>query len=317
MSKNKFFADDGWAFWIDGDDTSTVYLNEWVNPKGRNYVDIGIRIKGVLDTRKLSIYVPFSVTTEEIEDISLRLKEERFLYAIFSTTCLMDFKKNVCTSEIAYNAKTIDLVHISETGFEISPLASGSLITVPLDAIRQYLDNDEAYFLFRIPHKSLDDVFTSKVTVRDALERLQDLVSSPLVSERYGYSVRINESRMLPSEITRLGAFHRQKLNKAVVTISLSEEYELMDSNCYRIRRLEENLYRDYVPADYSCADVITYQWNESREDNLYGHFNFYFNISHEAVSKKSVLIYMLLILFIGIAGCSVWDLIKYLIGIY
>ena len=28
------FADDGWAIWIDGDDISNVYLNDWLNPKG-------------------------------------------------------------------------------------------------------------------------------------------------------------------------------------------------------------------------------------------------------------------------------------------
>mgnify|MGYP006923294412 CR=1 FL=1 len=45
--KNKFFADDGWAFWIDGDDTSTIYLNNWLNPKGTSYVDVAIHIRGI------------------------------------------------------------------------------------------------------------------------------------------------------------------------------------------------------------------------------------------------------------------------------
>ena len=38
--KTRKFADDGWGIWIDGDDRSTVYLNEWINPKGKSYVDI-------------------------------------------------------------------------------------------------------------------------------------------------------------------------------------------------------------------------------------------------------------------------------------
>ena len=29
--KQKKFADDGWAIWIDGDDTSTVYINHWMS----------------------------------------------------------------------------------------------------------------------------------------------------------------------------------------------------------------------------------------------------------------------------------------------
>lgn len=41
--KTRKFADDGWEIWIDGDDRSTVYLNEWINPKGKSYVDNGGR----------------------------------------------------------------------------------------------------------------------------------------------------------------------------------------------------------------------------------------------------------------------------------
>ena len=29
--KYKKFADDGWAVWIDGEDVSTVYINNWLN----------------------------------------------------------------------------------------------------------------------------------------------------------------------------------------------------------------------------------------------------------------------------------------------
>ena len=38
--KQKRFADDGWAVWVDGDDRSTVYINNWINPKGNSYVDL-------------------------------------------------------------------------------------------------------------------------------------------------------------------------------------------------------------------------------------------------------------------------------------
>lgn len=315
MAKNKYFADDGWAVWIDGDDTSTVYFNEWINPKGHSFVDVGIRIRGVQSTRALSVYVPFPVSETEIEDISLLLKEKNILYAIFSAACIIDYKKNRCTSEIAYNGKTIDLVHISETDFEVRPLANGTLITVSLLALQEYLANDEAYFLFRLPHVSLDAIFKPAVSVTDTLARLRDLVTSPLISERYGYSIRINEARMLPAEITRIGAFHRQKLRKSVVTISLSEAYELNDSNCYRIHRLEKDLHQGYAPAEYDCEDVITYQWTQSRETNLHGHFNFYFNISHDSISKTSLLIYVFVIMAIGIVGCAVWDLVKFLLN--
>ena len=149
------------------------------------------------------------------------------------------------------------------------------------------------------------------------MERLRDLITTPVVSEKYGYSIRINESRLLPEEITRIGAFHRQKLKKAVITISLDENYEMNDSGCYRIRRLEEKLYSNYLPSDYETEDVITYQWNQSREDNFQGQFNFYYSITKEYVSRGSMFLYMILLLSIGVIGDAISNAVQALFNLF
>ena len=168
-----------------------------------------------------------------------------------------------------------------------------------------------------MPHKSLNEIFKPRVNVGNILTRLRDLITTPVVSERYSYSIRINESRRLPEEITRIGAFHRQKLKKAVVTISINENYEFNDADCYRIRRLEEHLYKGYLPADYSMNDVITYQWQQSREDNLLGHFNFYYSITRESVSRASMFLYLLILTVIGVAGNLIASWIEHLFGLF
>jgi hypothetical protein len=315
--KYKKFADDGWAVWIDGDDTSTIYINDWLNPKGKSYVDMAIRIRNIKASRFLYAYVPFSVSDDEIEDVSLLFNDTKILQATFSAACIVDFKKNDHTSEIAYNGKTVDIVHISTLEYDTVALSDGTLLRVDLESLQQFLDNDEAYFIWRMPHKTLDEIFKPRVDVGNALDRLRDLITTPVISEKYGYSIRINESRLLPEEITRIGAFHRQKLKKAVITISVDENYELNDSGCYRIRRLEENLYKDYLPADYSREDVITYQWNQSREQNYQGQFNFYYSITRESVSKGSMLLYMILLLAVGVLGDAVSNAVQAFIGLF
>lgn len=309
--EQKKFADDGWAIWVDGEDTSTVYINDWLNPKGKSYVDLAIRIRGVKVSKGLHVYVPFIIAREEIEDVSLLFQDKKILQATFSASCIIEYKKNEHTSEIAYNGKTVDIVHISSLEYQTSVLAKGTHIFVDLEKLQPFLDNDEAYFVWRMPHKSLDEIFGARANVGKLAERLRDLITTPILSENYGYSIRINEARLLPDEITRIGAFHRQKLKKAVVTISVNENYELNDGGCYRIRRLEENLYRNYIPRNYKCEDVITYQWNQSRDDNLQGHFNFYYNVSKDAISRGSMLVYLVLLLGISIVG----DLLAALIG--
>ena len=315
--KQRKFADDGWAVWIDGEDTSTIHINDWLNPKGESYVDIAIHIRGIKSSKALNVYVPFPIMKEEIEDVSLSFGDTKILQAIFSAACIVDYKKNQHTSEIAYNGKTVDIVHISTTSFDVEAISNGTLIRVGLQELQPHLDNDEGYFIWRMPHKSLDAIFKPCVDVENAMERLRDLITTPVVSEKYGYSIRINESRLLPEEITRIGMFHRQKLSKAVITLSVDEKYELNDSNCYRIRRLEENLYRNYLPKDYQYDDVITYQWNQSRENNLQGQFNFYYSITKNSVSRGSMFLYMILLLAVGVIGDFISKAVQALIGLF
>ena len=317
QKKQRKFADDGWAVWIDGEDTSTIHINDWLNPKGKSYVDIAIHIRGIKSSKALNVYVPFPIMKEEIEDVSLSFGDTKILQAIFSAACIVDYKKNQHTSEIAYNGKTVDIVHISTTSFDVEAISNGTLIRVGLQELQPHLDNDEGYFIWRMPHKSLDAIFKPCVDVENAMERLRDLITTPVVSVKYGYSIRINESRLLPEEITRIGMFHRQKLSKAVITLSVDEKYELNDSNCYRIRRLEENLYRNYLPKDYQYDDVITYQWNQSRENNLQGQFNFYYSITKNSVSRGSMFLYMILLLAVGVIGDFISEAVQALIGLF
>ena len=315
--KGKKFTDDGWAIWVEGDDTSTVYLNDWLNPKGKSYIDMAIRIRGIKVSKALHVYVPFAISNDEIEDVSLFFDDTKILQAIFSSACIVDYKKNEHTSEIAYNGKTVDIVHISTLKYKTVSLSDGTLLSIDFEELQPFLDNDEAYFIWRMPHKTLDAIFKPRVDVGNAMERLRDLITTPVVSEKYGYSIRINESRLLPEEITRIGAFHRQKLKKAVIALSIDENYELNDGGCYRIRRLEEKLYDGYLPKKYKCADVITYQWQQSRDDNLRGHFNFYYNITKDSVSKSSMFLYMVVLLAISIFGDLLAETVKALIRMF
>ena len=278
-------------------------------------MDIAVRIRGVQNVKGLNVYIPFFVTDSEIEDVSLQFRDTKILQATFSATCIVDFLKNPHTSEIAYNGKTVDIVHISTFEHQLKQLSEGTLIHIDLEKLRPYLDNDEAYFVWRMPHKSLDEIFRPHVDVGNALDRLRDLITTPVVSEKYGYSIRINESRLLPEDITRIGAFHRQKLKKAVITLSIDENYELNDAGCYRIRRLEENLYKEYLPKEYQREDVITYQWNQNRENNFMGQFNFYYSITRESVSKGSMFLYIILLLAISILSSTIFSLLQSLVA--
>ena len=314
--KQRKFVDDGWAIWTDGDDICTIYLQDWLNPKGKSFVDLAIRIRNVKVNTRMRVYIPFDVSKEEIDDVSLLFDNTKILQAVFGSACIVDYKKNEYTSEIAYIGKTVDIVHISSIDYELSSLSDGTLMDIDFNALQPYIDNDEAYFIWRMPHKSLDKLFKSRVGAGNWATQFRDLITSPMLSEKHGYSVRINESRHLPEEITRVGSFHRQKLKKAVITISVSEDYDINDEGCYRIRHLEDDLYGDYIPDKYNTEDVISYQWHQNRESNLQGQFNFYYNITRNSISAASMTIYMILLMLLAVMGEILGDFAKTGLGL-
>lgn len=312
--KQRKFVDDGWAIWTDGDDICTIYLQDWLNPKGNSYVDLAIRIRNVKVNTRMRIYVPFAISKEEIDDVSLLFDDTKILQAVFGFACIVDYKKNEFTSEIAYIGKTVDIIHISTLNYKLQELSDGTLMDIDFTELQNFIDNDEAYFIWRMPHKSLDKLFKSRAGAGSAMSRFRDLITSPVLSEKHGYSVRINEPRLLPEEITRVGSFHRQKIKKAVITLTISEDYDLNDEGCYRIRHLEQELYRRYIPEKYKTDDVISYQWHQNRNSNLQGQFNFYYSITKNSINGRTMTVYMILLMVLAVIGEMLADLVRALI---
>ncbi len=314
--RKRKFADDGWALWIDGDDRSTIYLNEWINPKGKSYVDISVRVYGSKEAKTVNFFVPFEIEENEITDLSYMLADGSALRALFNTNGKIDSEKTEYTSELRYDNRTVSLINLANEFVGVKKVAYGTVITVNLEFIKDFITSDEAYMIFRIPHKTLDEVFTPTIDVEGIFHKINSLIQSPILSEKYGYSIRINEARLLPPEINAIEALQNQRIRKALVTISIADEYEMNDSTCYRIRRLEAELNRNYAPAGYDCTDAITYQWVEERDFNMKAHYNFYFTMEHNEISKLSMFVYLLMVLIIGALGGAIYDVFRLLFGL-
>ena len=315
-NKKRRFADDGWALWIDGDDRSTIYLNEWINPKGKSYVDISVRVYGAKEANEVNLFVPFEIEKNEITDLSYMLSDSSALRALFNTNGKVDSEKTKYTSELRYDNRTVSLINLANEFVTVKKVSYGTVITVNINFIKDFITSDEAYLIFRIPHKTLDEVFAPAIDVGSMFDRINSLIQSPIISEKYGYSIRINEARLLPPEINEIEDLQEQRIRKALVTISLGDEYEMNDSTCYRIRRLEADLNRNYAPAGYDCTDAITYQWVEERDFNMKAHYNFYFTMEHNEISKLSMFVYLLMVLIIGALGGAIYDVFRLLFGL-
>ena len=310
-NKKRRFADDGWALWIDGDDRSTIYLNEWINPKGKSYVDISVRVYGAKEAKAVNFFVPFEIERNEITDLSYMLTDSSALRALFNTNGKVDSEKNKYTSELRYDNRTVSLINLTNEFAEIKKVSYGTVITIDFEFIKECITSDEAYLIFRIPHKTLDKIFSPVIDVGSVFDKINSLIQSPIISEKYGYSIRINEARLLPPEINEIEELHEQRIRKTLVTISIGDEYEMNDSTCYRIRRLEAELNKNYAPEGYDCHDAITYHWVEERDFNMKSHYNFYFTMEHNEISKMSMFVYLFMVLLTGALGGAIYDLFK------
>ena len=315
-NKKRRFADDGWALWIDGDDRSTMYLNEWINPKGKSYVDVSVRIYGAKNAKNVNFFVPFAVEWSEINDLSYMLADRSALRALFNANGKVDSEKTKYTSELRYDSRTLSLINLYDDFTSVKSVSYGTVITVNLEFIKDCITSDEAYIIFRIPHKTLDKIFAPSIDVKSVFDKIYSLIQSPIISEKYGYSIRINEARLLPHEINKIEVLQQQRIRKALVTIALDDEYEMNENSCYRIRRLEAELNRNYAPDSYECDHAITYHWVEERDHNMKAHYNFYFTLVHNRVSKISMILYLLIVFCCGALGSAIYDLFKFIFGL-
>ena len=314
--KKRKFADDGWALWIDGDDRSTIYLNEWINPKGKNYVDVGVRVYGAKKAKTVNFFVPFEIEKTEIFDLSTMLTDGSALRGLFNTNVKVEFRNTKYTAELSYENRIISLINLSDEFMIVKRVSYGTVITINFEYIWDCITSDVAYMIFRIPHKTLDAIFDSSIDAGGVSDKISSIIQSPIILEKYGYSIRINEARLLPSEINDSQVLHEQKIRKVLVTISLSDDYDMDDSACYRIRRLEEELHRNYAPEGYDCRDAITYQWVEERDLDMQAHYNFYFTMEYSSISKVSMLMYLLIVFLCSTFGSAIYDLFKFLFSL-
>ena len=215
-----------------------------------------------------------------------------------------------------YDDRTLSLINLDFEFTTVKTVSYGTVITVDFEAIKEAITSDEAYLIFRIPHKTLDKIFAPEIDVRKMIDRINSLIQSPIISEKYGYSIRINEARLLPPEINAIEELRQQRIRKVLVTISIGDEYEMNDTTCYRIRRLEAELNRDYAPDDYECSDAIAYQWVEERDSDMKAHYNFYFTMEHNKISRLSMFVYLFTVLFIGALGGAIYDLFRLMFGL-
>lgn len=297
------FATDGFAIWMKGNQSNynfDIHINEWIQPKDKTYIDIGIRLYDSKQLKECFIYVPYNFSTDELIDLSLKLANENIARGIFNANCLIKSSSNSPITEIEYNGRKENIINLSATQNKIKKMNNGTLLIIDFTDIVSLLVHEESYIRFRIPHKTLSTFFkTKKYNYKFQFE-------SPVMTQRYNYVIKLNEVRSLPFEIRSIFPTSEQTVKKVITTVSVNEEYVVDDSFCYKTRHLETDLYENYVPHSFQCTNVIVYQWLVENKE----HYNFNIKMDYSAIMPGSFFLYALLFILFTFIGNILWELI-------
>lgn len=307
MSKiQQSFTNDSFAIWLTGFVESynfDVHINEWFNPDFNNFIDFGIRIYDARNLDTCNIFIPYDLTSNEIVDLSEKLSDESIARGIFNTYCSIRCSSNSSIIEIEYNNRKENILQLSSLQPKINQLNIGILLELSFEHIKQNLSSDELYIRFRLPHKTFNTFLQSKShDYKFAFE-------SPVVTDRYNYLIKLNDVRALPLEIRILFSKANQNIGKVITTLSANDQFIVDDSFCYKTRTLEEELYKNYVPDNFSCSNVIVYQWLSQNRSN----YNFNIKIDSNKILKSSLCLYAFLIIFFSFIGNILWKLFTYI----
>lgn len=296
------FSTDGFAIWTTGNQEEhklDIHISEWLNPPIHNYIDIGIRIYNSNNITDCFIFVPYSLNNNELIDLAPNLAEEKVARGIFNANCSIHSSSDSQIIKMVYKGRKENIIILSNIP-SVKQLGGGSLIHIPLNSIKPELIYNDSYIRFRIPHKTLNKLFIQKN------HDFKFQFESPILTDRYNYVIKVNEVRSLPFEVRNIFPKSGVQVLKIISIFYADEKYTIDDSLCYKIRNLEHDLFDSYMPNDFSCTNIIVYQW--IIENKL--HYNFNIKIEHSRIIWISLLVYALLIIFFNFVSNILWELL-------
>lgn len=303
MSNTKHCVfNDGFALWFTGNAQSfefDVHINEWINGES-NFIDFGIRIYNTSMVSNGFLYIPFNLLLADISDLSPHLSDENVARGIFNAACKIVTDTNNPLIIIEYNNRAENIIPLRLLYPKIEKVTGGVLLQLSFADVIPTLNTEETYIRFRFPHKSLDNSFSR------LKHDYKVIFESPIITDKVSYTIKVNELRSLPSEVRCLFKESSQKINKIILTLSADQEYIIEDSNCYKIRHIEENLYTNYVPKLFKCNSALAYQWIVSDKN----HYNFFVRIETKKILYTSLIMYAIIVILLSLLGNLIWELL-------
>lgn len=304
MKSRNQFINDNFAIFFDGNSSKyeyDIHINDWIVYPTGSFIDFGIRIYNISNVNSLYVYIPYQINCEEIQDLAPLFGNEKIARALTNTFAHITSSTTTPIIEITYYGITESIIFLSLINYSSHKCEEGTIIIFSIKDAHSSIKCKNGYIRFRIPHKSLNKVFCTKK------HNYKFTFDSPIITDKYQHTIKINEFRALPSEVRQKISKNEQHIKKGHFYLAAIEKIDISDNICENIRPLENNLFESYVPQTFKTLNIFVYQW--IKRPQKYLSFNFKCSISK--IQIISLLIYSLIIIMFSIIGNIIWELLK------
>ena len=303
------------AVWYRGvtqEETSVdIHINFWKLPTSNTafvrFLDIGFNLHNALPVEKLFIYLPFHVSLQNLKDLGQVIAKgsTNLLNAIFNENYQITSAANSDYHEVKDNMgkEVFNIYEMNENNYSVENKYQGSIIsiTLPQGSIRR----ERTYLRLRLTGESL--LGFSKI------EKNISSVFSSAFTKAEIFDFRINSTRHLPNklleEIAASCSFNVAKVHLFYIC-SYRENYFLSHCPFHSVRKLEENVWDDYIFCtskrinNLNAETLIAYHWKDKSDvDNPIDDFNVFLKTTFRHNDWSTIIRYIIFLTIFAI--CS------------
>ncbi|CAO3355259.1 hypothetical protein [Azospirillum palustre] len=287
------------------------------NFSGRDFLEVGVILFSPLDVSTISIFIPFSVDEECIEDLGKYFSDPDIAQGIFNEPLSSD-KHSFGGEQWVNLLKADEALHcrvhvflardnlIDPTELSISHESGGTILRILPHAIESSsvrLQNDgNLYFRLRIyTQADRQSPFVNIITPADRH------FQSGFEEVEY-VDFRLNEARTLPTSIERMmkrdAANGRASINRVafLTAVPVLSELSVSNTEFHKNRLLEHDPWNRYVPCGIPKG-MMVYHWRKGEPGKPVEDFTAFIKLQTRRTSYKLLLVYLLIAFAFGIAG--------------
>ncbi|MGH4120896.1 hypothetical protein [Clostridium sp.] len=294
-----------------------IHINLWraeikSNGKSEYFLDLGLMIEQVSDLKTINIVFPFKFKRDDFCDLGkVLISDRKIVNAIFNNECNkidLSEPKKVLVQNGAEKFHIYSLEDEFNERIVITENKSVSLLAINMD-IQDEINS--CYIRFRVQGEGVNSM------VEEHKLKFTSFQSAFKITECIDF--RLNEKRSISDDIL-------EKINKAneftikkvhfLLLIDIDNKLECTGLK-YSSRKLEDDIWNNYITEKYKSENLIAYHWKEKAEVNKkIESFNSLIRIKIDKCNWVTIFCYVMVVFILNITSNFLFQGLKNILNL-